>query len=156
MVPLLRLRMIEYPSIICNRKALHLTKAYILLRSCDTWVKHIHVYSYSEEHIELWWSITKVLVSIFKSLSKFHSLNYHLKSLLHKNCFLYVSTLQQLFYNLCTLYKAIFIIYLWLTRNAERRMATFGYLVSFATLEIWQGSSITLYFKRAETESSIV
>ena len=41
--------------------------------------------------------------SISKSLSKFHSLNYHLESLLYKNRFLYAFTLQQLFYILCTL-----------------------------------------------------
>jgi hypothetical protein len=33
--------------------------------------------------------------SVFGNLSKFYSLNYYLKSLLHKNYFLYVFTLQQ-------------------------------------------------------------
>ena len=41
--------------------------------------------------------------SIFKSLSKFYSLNYLLESLLHKNCFLYTFTLQRFFLILCTL-----------------------------------------------------
>jgi hypothetical protein len=40
---------------------------------------------------------------ISESLSKFYSLNYYLKSLLHKNHFLYIFTLQQLLYILCTL-----------------------------------------------------
>jgi hypothetical protein len=41
--------------------------------------------------------------SIFKSLSKSHSLNQHLGSHLHKNRFLYIFTLQQLFYIPCAL-----------------------------------------------------
>ena len=47
--------------------------------------------------------LVKIYRCISKSLSKTHYLNYHLKSLLHQSCFLYVFTLQQLLYILCTL-----------------------------------------------------
>jgi hypothetical protein len=41
--------------------------------------------------------------SIFNSLSKFDSLNYHLENYLHKNHFLYIFNLQQLLYILFAL-----------------------------------------------------
>ena len=62
---------------------------------------------------------------IFKSLSKFHSLNHHLESHVHKNRPLYIFTLQQFLYILFTLQRVIFVIYLWLARNPEQMMAIF-------------------------------
>ena len=66
-----------------------------------------------------------ILQSIFKSFSKFYSLNHHLESHLHKNYFLYIFTLQQLFYILFTLQIAIFAIYFWVARNLEQMMDIF-------------------------------
>jgi hypothetical protein len=56
--------------------------------------------------------------SIFKCLSIFYSLNYHLKSNLHKNHFLYLSNHQQ-FYIMLALKRAINIFYLWLEINPD-------------------------------------
>jgi len=56
--------------------------------------------------------------SIFRASPKVF-LNHYLESHLHKNHFLYMFTLQLLFYIMFTLYIAIFTIYIWLARNSK-------------------------------------